>query len=247
MNILLTNDDGIHSTGLEALMKVLEKDYTVWVLAPDNERSASSHSITINNPMRLSKIAERSWACGGTPADCIILAMLGAIPVKPDLVISGINRGPNLGTDIIYSGTVAAARQAAFMGCPAIAISLNTYTEPFYFEPAAGFLAQNLKSFLDLWHPDHFVNINAPNDPGAVKGVKITHPSRRIYHDSVSKFDAPDGNDYYILYGSQIDAEVEEGSDWDAVSHGYLSVSPVFLHPINHAEDMAYRQMKFSI
>lgn len=197
--------------------------------------------------MRLKKTGNRAWACGGTPADCVILAMLGVLPVKPELVISGINRGANLGTDIIYSGTVAAARQAAFMGCPAVAVSLNTYSDPFHFGPVAGFVADNLQGFLDLWHPDHFLNINAPNDAGAPAGVKITHPSRRIYHDKLSRYQAPDGNDYYFLYGSQIDAEAEEGSDWDAVSGGYLSVSPVFLHPINHAEDLAYREKVFTL
>jgi len=246
MNILLTNDDGIHSRGLETLLEVLDKDHDVWVLAPDNERSAASHSITIHNPMRLKQEGKRSWACGGTPADCVILAMLGAVPVKPEIVISGINHGANLGTDIIYSGTVAAARQAAFMGCPAVAVSIDTYTDPFHFGPVARFVGDNLEAFLDLWHPDHFVNINAPNDPAAVAGVKITHPSRRIYHDKLSKFQAPDGNDYYFLYGSQIDAKVEEGSDWEAVTGGYISISPVFLHPINHAEDLAYRKKEFT-
>lgn len=247
MNILLTNDDGIHSAGLKALIDVLDGEHDVWVLAPDNERSAASHSITIHSPMRLKRTGERSWACGGTPADCVILAMLGVLPEKPDMVISGINRGANLGTDIIYSGTVAAARQAAFMGCPAVAVSLNTYTDPFYFGPVARFVADNLSEFLDLWHPDHFVNINAPNTPETPGGVKITHPSRRIYHDKLARFEAPDGNDYYFLYGSGIDARVEDGSDWDAVTGGYMSVSPVFLHPINHAEDLAYREKTFTL
>ena len=247
MNILLTNDDGIGSLGLKALSTALEKKHNVWILAPDAERSAASHSITIHNPIRLKRMKDRSWACGGTPADCVILSMLGAIPVKPDLVISGINRGPNLGTDIIYSGTVAGARQAALMGVPAIAASLNTFTDPFYYEPVARFIAGNIETFLELWHPDHFVNINAPNEPGEVSGVRITHPSRRIYHDKLARFEAPDGNDYFFLYGSHIDAESEEGSDWDAVSHGYVSVSPVFLHPINRAEELAYREKIFSV
>ncbi|MBN2050968.1 MAG: 5'/3'-nucleotidase SurE [Spirochaetales bacterium] len=247
MNIVLTNDDGIHSQGLKTLEKSLQTKHDVWVLAPDTERSAASHSITIHNPMRIKKIGDRSWACGGTPADCSILALLGVVPVKPDLVISGINRGPNLGTDIIYSGTVAAARQAAFMGYPGIAVSLNTYTEPFYFDPVADFVAKNIDSLVKLWHPDHFVNINAPNDAAGYKGVRITHPSRRIYHDKLARFEAPDGNDYYFLYGSEIDAQVETGSDWEAVSGGCMSVSPVFLHPINHAEDLAYRTMEFAI
>lgn len=138
MKILLTNDDGIKSLGLRALQDVLGGEHEVWTVAPDRERSGSSHCISIKNPVRFHQVEERQFACGGTPADCVLFSCLGALPERPDLVISGINLGPNIGTDIIYSGTAAAARQAALMDIPAVAISQATFTAPFYFERGRG-------------------------------------------------------------------------------------------------------------
>jgi len=130
MNILITNDDGIESEGLKTLARVLSRDHRIMIVAPDGERSGKSHSISLGEPVRMRRMGENALACGGTPADCVLFSILGAVPEKPDIVVSGINRGPNLGTDIIYSGTAAAARQAALMGYAAVAVSVTSFSPP---------------------------------------------------------------------------------------------------------------------
>ena len=245
MRILLTNDDGIDSPGLAALREVLEPDHDVWILAPDSERSAMSHYITIRDPIRCQRVEEKVYASSGSPADCVIVGMLGALPEKPDMVVSGINIGPNLGTDIIYSGTVAAARQAAFMGVPGIAVSINTYTPPYHLGPLADFLARNLEVLQSLWNRRHLININGPNVDSNDLEVEVTRPRWRIYHDQVEEFRSPRGDLYYFLTGHPVDSQMEEGSDWTAVAQGRISISPVYLNPIDHHEDEAYRNALF--
>lgn len=245
MIILLTNDDGIESPGLDALYTVLGEKHETYIVAPKVERSGTSHGITLKEPVRLHKIGERRYTMDGTPADCVLYTLLGAVPVTPDVVISGINIGPNIGTDIIYSGTVAAARQAALSKIPGIALSLNTRKAPYYFTSLANFIRANLEVLVDLWHPDHFVNINAPNSPEPPDALNITHPSRRLYKDGLEKFQAPDGDTYLFLTGAVPHAEPEAGSDWEAVSKGNLSISPVYLHPINHTPETEYEVKMF--
>ena len=244
MRILLTNDDGVISPGLQSLKNVLEKDHEVWIFAPDGERSGTSHRITLKGPIMRMAVGERSLSCTGTPADCVILGLLGALPEKPEMVVSGINIGPNIGTDVVYSGTAAAARQAALMGIPSIAVSLDSFKGPFHFDPLSRFVADNLELFLDLWDGEHFLNINAPN-AASYLGVEITHPSRRFYHDRIVEFIAPDGHSYYFIQGSQVETISETGSDWNAVSQGKISLSPVLLQPVNHKEDARYRGVQF--
>lgn len=245
MIILLTNDDGIESPGLDAVHRMLQDEHETWIVAPKVERSGTSHGITLKEPVRLHEIEKRRYTMDGTPADCVLYALLGAIPVKPDVVISGINLGPNIGTDIIYSGTVAAARQAALSNIPGIALSLNARKSPFYFSPLAGFIGENLKTLVELWHPDHFVNINAPNTPEPPRELEITHPSRRLYKDGLEKFRAPNGDTYLFLTGAVPHAKPEKGSDWEAISKGKLSISPVYLHPINHIPETEYNEEMF--
>ncbi len=245
MKILLTNDDGIFSEGIATLKKALEADHEIWTVAPDIERSGTSHAITLKDAVRMSEVGERTYSCGGTPADCVLYSLLGAIDVEPDLVISGINHGPNIGTDIVYSGTVAAARQAALMKRPAVAVSLVGMQGPLNFGLAAEFVTQNVQLISDLWLPDHFLNINVPNifyeSPPAV----LTHPARRIYRDHLEQFTSPNGEKYYFLQGTLDEAEVEHGSDFEAVTDHKISVSPVYLHPLNHAEVGAYQTAAF--
>lgn len=245
MRILLTNDDGIESAGIEALRTALSRDHEVWILAPDGERSAMSHYITVRDPIRCRQLGERVYSASGSPADCVIIGMLGALPETPDLVVSGINIGPNLGTDIIYSGTVAAARQAAFMGVPGIAVSLNSYTPPFHLDSLAEFVRTNLELFRGLWNPRHLININGPNVDSATLEVEITRPSWRIYHDQLEEFMSPRGEMYYFLTGHPVESAVEPGSDWTAVAEGRISVSPIYLNPVDHHEDEAYRNALF--
>ncbi len=244
MRILLTNDDGIDSAGLAALRMALG-EHELWIVAPDGERSAQSHSITVHDPIRCKAHDEQVFSSSGTPADCVIVGVLGVLPKRPDVVVSGINLGPNLGTDIIFSGTVAAARQAAFMGIPGVAVSLNSYSPPFHMKPLAEFVASNLTTLVGLWNPRHLVNINGPNLDANDLPVEVTYPSWRIYHDQLEEFTSPRGERYYFLNGHPVENEMEEGSDWTAVAQGAISVSPIFLNAIDHHEDEAYRTVDF--
>lgn len=244
MKILLTNDDGFLSPGIECLKKELS-GHELWTMAPDGDRSGKSHSITLKQPVKVEKIAEKSFACTGSPADCVLYSLLGAVPVKPDLVISGINLGPNLGTDIVYSGTAAAARQAALSGIPAIALSSVCMDPKQDFTPYIKFMNENLDKLLSLWAPDFFININFPEKVSG--GVQITQPSRRIYHDKTDSFVSPRGDVYYFLSGTLSEAEIEGDSDWKAVNEGHISISPIFLHPINHSEEEIFRKMEFKV
>ncbi len=243
MRILITNDDGIKSPGLEALREALS-DHDVWVVAPAKQQSGKSHSVTFMEPVCFNKLEEQVYSVEGSPADCVLYSVHGAIPVKPDVVVSGINLGPNLGTDLIYSGTAAAARQAALMGIPGIAVSNNSFTEPLYFKGPAEFIAKNLDLMLSLWHEDHFINVNTPNKPVFPDEVRITLPSRRIYEDKAVKFDSPRGGTYFFLEGSSAKYS-GKNTDSEAIAEGVVSVSPIFIHPKNHDESKAYQNAKF--
>jgi 5'-nucleotidase len=170
--------------------------------------------------------------------DCVCIALFGGLPVKPDLVISGINAGPNIGTDIIYSGTAAAARQAALTGIPGIAVSLDGGVEPkpasgtFYWKQAIDYAVAALPEWEALWTQDIFINVNIPNNPGGPLGTCITFPSIRQYNDSVDVRTDADGCLSCGIRLGWFHTEPESGSDWDAVSRNYVSLSPVFLHPV---------------
>ncbi|MDR2589295.1 MAG: 5'/3'-nucleotidase SurE [Spirochaetales bacterium] len=249
MRILLTNDDGVRSPGIHALLAALEGKHEVWVFAPDGERSGMSHRITLGSPVMRKKLGERVFACSGTPADCVLLALLGALPCKPDIVISGINLGPNIGTDIIYSGTAAAARQAALMRVPGVAVSLDAFSPPYFFEPLARFIAANALLLAHVWEGGHFVNINAPNVPSgeSYAGAAVTFPSLRRYQDKLSEFTAPGGESYYFLHNVPPETDREAGSDWDAVVQGKISVSPVALQPVGYTGDARYQDARFAL
>jgi 5'-nucleotidase len=244
MRILLTNDDGVASPGLRLLERALAPQHEVWIVAPDSNRSGSSHSITLGTPSRFRRTGEREFTCWGTPADCVVVALMGLVPEPPELVISGINLGPNLGTDILYSGTAAAARQAAFMGRPAVACSLAAYRPPYHLDFATRFLAGNLQLFVKLWAEDHFLNINFPNDqkPGP---AEVTFPARRVYKDTLVRFEAPNGDLYCFLGGQLPEAREEPGTDYRAIQQGAISLSPILIHPANHEIEERYRQAAY--
>jgi 5'-nucleotidase len=234
MKILLTNDDGILCEGIIKLAEGLRslQTHEIYILAPDSNRSGVSHSLSLFNPLKITQCGENSWSCSGTPADCSIVASLGALPFKPDLIISGINAGANIGTDIIYSGTAAAARQAVLNDIPAIALSLDGNRGPFHWDMAVKYVTDHLDEFIAMCAEDAFININIPNNPNGPSGMKCTFPSRRRYHDSLVTFHAPHNLLYGFIEGGTIETEAEEGSDSDAVSHNFVSVSPVFVHPV---------------
>lgn len=246
MRVLITNDDGIGSLGLRRLAEALSADNEVWVIAPETEKSGGSHSITLRDSIRVKQVGERRFSCRGTPADCVLVALLGFIPVEIELVLSGINHGPNLGTDILYSGTAAGARQGALMGTPAVALSINSYIPPFDFDGPADFAARNLAIFRELWTDDHFLNINFPNGGCCQASPVITFPSRRIYRDRLETYTAPTGDLFCFLTGEFPEAHVEDGSDCQVVTAGNISISPVHAHPRNwvSSED-SYREARF--
>jgi 5'-nucleotidase len=246
MRLLLTNDDGIRSDGIQALVAALKGPHEVWVVAPEAEKSGGSHSITLRVALKVRQAAEQQVACRGTPADCVMIALLGLVPVSIDLVISGINRGPNLGTDILYSGTAAGARQGALMGVPSVALSVGAYRAPFDFEAAAEFAARNLDNFRTLGTDDHFLNINFPVTGTRGAETVITFPSRRIYNMELYTYNAPDGDRYCFIGGPLPEAHPEDGSDCMVVSQGRISISPIHAHPRNWASiEETYRGVKF--
>lgn len=232
MKILVTNDDGIHCEGIKVLAEEVSKDHEVWIFAPDGDRSGCSHSMTLRSPGKVRALDERTFTCSGMPADCVILAFRGALPFRPDIVISGINRGPNLGTDIVFSGTAAAARQAALYGIPGIAVSLATYAPPFDFRPAARFIRTNLDALKAAWDKTVFINVNVPPLPDADtrKGV-FALPGTRTYRDTLHSFEAPDGYTYCFLTGEAIENGLEGFADTSVVESGHIAVSKILVNP----------------
>jgi len=232
MKILLTNDDGYSSEGIVALAIALGKDHEVWTIAPDSERSGMSHAMSLRHPLKIRKMAEHEYACSGTPADCVILASHGVVPFKPEVVVSGINRGPNLGTDLIYSGTAAAARQAVLNGIPGIAVSLAAYSAPYTYTALARLVADNLDFFLSQWDKDVFININAPPaHDDFVYDIVPSVPSRRVYKDTIKFFDGPDDYSYSFFMDGYVDTTEEDGTDEFLVNKGFAAFTRVLAYP----------------
>ena len=245
MRILLTNDDGLQSSSLEALSARLKQDHDVGLVAPDTERSASSHSITLNGAIEVANPYPGVYACNGTPADCVALALLGLIEVEIDLVISGPNRGPNLGTDIIYSGTAAAARQAVLMGVPAVAVSLAADNSHRIDPLSLEFLARNIPIFLKLASCDHFLNVNLPASMGNHADIRVTCPSIRIYDDVLDIVQRKDGKLSCRITGPTPKSHPAPGSDYDAIAAGAVSISPISTHPVNQQIEERYESAEF--
>lgn len=229
MLILLTNDDGIYAEGLIELEKTLKRVADVMVFAPDREQSASSHSLTLERPLRIHQRDKRHFACDGTPTDCVLLAVHGILKHKlPDLVISGINHGANMGEDVTYSGTVAAAIEGANLGIPSISVSYTDTADFASFKPAAQFVARLVRQFdkLDL-EPGTFLNINFPKLRGnKFQKYRFTKLGRREYRDIVIENTDPRGKHYYWIGGESTWEDID-GSDFEAVSEGYVSISPL--------------------
>ena len=246
MRILLTNADSIASEGIKALVSALSPAHDVWVVAPETEKSGGSHSITLRDSVRVRTVGEQRFSCRGTPADCVMIAALGLVPRDIELVISGINHGPNLGTDILYSGTAAGARQGALMGIPSVALSIGAYVPPFDFAAGADFALRNLAIFRELGTDDHFLNINFPATGCREAETVITFPSRRIYRDELSTYTAPNGDIYCFMSGALPEAHPEEGSDCMVLTRGGISISPIHAHPRNWVSiEECYRGVKF--
>ncbi|GAB6098808.1 5'/3'-nucleotidase SurE [Halanaerocella petrolearia] len=232
MRILLTNDDGIFAPGIQALCRELEKDHEVLVVAPDRERSATGHAITINHPLRAKEmefedIESKCIAVDGTPADCVKIAVEALIDEEVDLLISGINAGPNLGYDVLYSGTVSAAIEGVLVGLPSIAVSLAA-DKQWEFSSGAEFMRQFVKRYEEHnLDQSTLLNINLPSDSQAK--VKITKLGDQGYRNTFEKRVDPRGERYYWLVG-----EIEEGNneetDLVAVHNGHISITPLELN-----------------
>lgn len=223
--ILVTNDDGIHADGLKALEKALLPLGEVTVVAPDSERSATSQSITIHAPLRLRRIDERHYSVSGTPADSIILALHQLLKEKPDLVVSGINPGANLGENVIYSGTVAAALEATLHGVPAIAVSYASRKQ-LEFSASAAFAAQLAAKVLEEGLPSGvMLNVNVPR--GEVRGVRVTRQSRKITQNVIFEKQDPRGRPYYWQDETVSFDNVEPDSDYAAIIAHEISITPL--------------------
>jgi len=234
MKILLTNDDGIESPGLKALEEKLSNSHDVVVVAPAEERSGVSNAITIRKNIKIKKIDKNHYSCSGTPADCVHRVMHHIIDgFIPDIVVSGINLGPNLGTDIVFSGTAAAARQAAIMGIPGVAVSVTAFEEPFYFENAAIFIADNIESFFENWQPDHFININVPSIATKKCEVMITKPSKRYYNEKLNHILGPDESLDVSINIINVLHDNKKDTDSYAADNNMISISPVYVQPFS--------------
>lgn len=233
LKILVSNDDGIYAEGIFTLVKELSKIAKVFVVAPDRERSATAHAITMHKPLRAEKVEifgpeVTAFKINGTPSDCVKLALDALLEEPPDFVISGINRGPNLGTDVIYSGTVSAAIEAAIYGIPAIAASVTAYEE-ISFEYPAEFIRKLCGSIKNKEFPkDSLLNVNIPNlEREKIKGIMITHLGTRKYKNCFHKRCDPRGKDYFWLAGEVIEDLLDIDSDVWAVKNGYISITPI--------------------
>lgn len=229
--LLLTNDDGIHAAGIRILREALEPVGRVITVAPTTEQSATSHAITIDRPLRHIQHGPDIHSIDGTPADCVYLALFESrfLPRRPDLVVSGVNHGANLGTSVFYSGTVAGAREGALRGIPAIAFSRGAGPEASWIAP---YLRQMVERMLEVEKPSGhalLVNVNFPND--APRGVRVTRVGRHIYEEAVIPRLDPGGKEYFWIGGKVIDYGEVTGSDKKAVDEGYVSVTPLALEP----------------
>ena len=241
MRILLVNDDGVNAEGINILAECLKTEHDVWIVAPDRNRSAASHAITMTKPLKINKLGDKVFSCSGQPVDCTAAGFHALVNPKPDLVISGINKGFNIGTDIIYSGTCAAARQAAFYGVPAIAVSLEIRSENdgWYFHSLAEFVKENLEKFIALCKEDEeetFININAYSTE-KFSDWKLTVPSSRNYHDKITLVEGPDGCTYSFFTGGDISTTRQDNSDFKAVEDGFVSVSKILSQPSALTDD----------
>lgn len=238
MRILLSNDDGVYAKGIQVLQQALSQIAEVTTVGPDRNCSGASNSLTLLNPLRTQQLDNGYTAVSGTPTDCVHLAISQLLDFTPDLVVAGINHGANMGDDVIYSGTVAAATEGRHLGLPAIAVSLAGHDDE-HFETAAYVTVQVIKKLKS--HPlpaDQILNINVPAIPlNELKGLQITRLGRRHKAETMTKSRDPWGRDiyWYGAIGPELDAG--PGTDFHAITHGYASITPI------HVDMSAYKSM----
>jgi 5'-nucleotidase len=238
LRILVSNDDGILARGMRVLRAALvEAGHDVWTVAPDREQSAASHSITLDRPLRIREMEARTYAVDGTPTDCVLVAVNGILASRPDLVVSGVNHGPNMGEDVTYSGTVAAAFEAHILGIPSIAASMKD-REQGDFEGAARTVVQ-LAARAEEWAPRGsrvILNVNFPAGPaGSWRPLRVTRLGTRRYTDEVIEKEDPRGKKYYWIGGSEPQWDGDETTDFATVHSGGVSVTPLCLATTDEA------------
>src|SRR5258705_8131685 len=228
--ILVTNDDGVHAAGLQALATALDGLGDVYVVAPDCEQSAVGHALTLHRPLRVTQVGERRFSVNGTPSDCVNLAVLGFLPETPVLIVSGINHGANLGDDVTYSGTVSAAMEGTILGVPSVAVSLVDGGD---FEIAGRVARLVAMRVLVGGRPGNtLLNVNVPSQPP--RGLRMTRLGHRVYKEKIVEQADPRGRSHYWLGGGEARWDDLEGTDMGAVHDGYVSLTPLHLDLTNH-------------
>ena len=236
MKILISNDDGYMAEGIKALAEAMSSLGDITVVAPDRNRSGASNSLTLENPLRVNKLDNGVYRVEGTPTDCVHLAITGLLDEEPDMVVAGINAGANLGDDVLYSGTVAAAMEATVIGIPAIAISY-VQDRPEELEGWESVVRVILGEILgrEEFPEDTLFNVNLPAvPPDEVRGIKVTTLGRRRYSDAITRANDPSGREYFWIGGVAVNWRGAEDSDFQAVEDGYVSVTPLHLDLTNY-------------
>ena len=228
--VLVTNDDGVHAAGLAALARALDDLADVYVLAPEREQSACGHSLTLHRPLRVEPVRERWFAVNGTPSDCVNLGVLGFLPERPVLIVSGINHGTNLGDDVTYSGTVSAAMEGILLGVPSVAVSLVPGGDFAEAGRAARLVAARV--LVEGLPPKTLLNVNVPAD--LPRGIRVTRLGHRVYSGKIVEQIDPRGRTHYWIGGGEPAWELLESSDMAAVNQGFVSVTPLHLDLTSH-------------
>jgi 5'-nucleotidase len=235
LRILVTNDDGILSPGLVMLAKAVAALGEVWVVAPDRERTAVAHAVTLHKPLRVHEVGKRMYAVNGTPVDCVNLALLNILPKRPHLLISGINKGVNLGDDTLYSGTVSAAVEGTIHGVPSLAVSQEGGDE-FHFATGAHYALRVAQLILQRGLPEEtLVNLNIPNRVlRDITGVRVTCLSRRRFENPIIEKVDPHGKTYYWIAGTRVSWSRSKDADHEAIAEGAVSLTPLHLDSTNY-------------
>ena len=235
LRILVTNDDGVHSPGLLTLAEAVAALGEVWVVAPDRERTAVAHAVTLHKPLRVHEVGKRIYAINGTPVDCVNLALLNILPKRPHLLLSGINKGVNLGDDILYSGTVSAAVEGTILGVPSMAVSQEGRDE-FHFATAAHYALRVARLILQRGLPEEtLINLNVPNRGlRDITGVRVTCLSRRRFEDPIIEKVDPHGKTYYWIAGTRVSWSRSKDADHEAIAEGAVSLTPLHLDSTNY-------------
>ena len=240
MKILVSNDDGIPAEGLRVLAEVCRRVGEVTVVAPDREQSGASHSLTLHRPLRAQRLPDGAFQIDGTPTDCVLLALGALLPHKPDFVCSGINHGPNMGEDVLYSGTVAAAMEGLSLGIPGIAVSFtgDRIERETHLDSQRSWLENLLERALRV-HPfpkETLLNVNLPPVPGdQIRGIRVTTLGRRVFSESITQTQDPWGRAVYWIGGGQTSWSGREDSDFRAVRDGFISVTPLHVDLTNYS------------